>query len=157
MQKTEEIEPLTLQEAVTHVFEECRMVLPGIQALFGFQMIAVFSNRFAEKLTSRQQQMHGIAILLVIVAIVLVMLPAALHRRAEPKSVSAGFLRVASAALLAGMLFLALALSLDVFVVIGVLWPHPRVALAGAIGTLMLCVLVWEVYPSVYRRRRRAA
>jgi hypothetical protein len=26
--------------------EEARMVLPGIQALFGFQLIAVFNERF---------------------------------------------------------------------------------------------------------------
>lgn len=30
-------EALPLSEAVTHLLEECRMVLPGIQALFGFQ------------------------------------------------------------------------------------------------------------------------
>jgi len=27
----------TLSESVSHMLEECRMVLPGIQALFGFQ------------------------------------------------------------------------------------------------------------------------
>lgn len=31
-----------LPEIVTHLLEECRMVLPGIQALFGFQLVAVF-------------------------------------------------------------------------------------------------------------------
>jgi hypothetical protein len=32
------------QEAI----DEARMVLPGIQALFGFQLIAVFNERFAQ-------------------------------------------------------------------------------------------------------------
>ena len=37
-------------DTVTHLLEECRMVLPGIQALFGFQLIAVFNAAFWEKL-----------------------------------------------------------------------------------------------------------
>ena len=39
-----ECEPLRLNEEATHIFEECRMVLPGIQALFGFQLVAVFDS-----------------------------------------------------------------------------------------------------------------
>lgn len=39
-----------LSKSLTHVLEECRMVLPGIQALFGFQLIAVFNNDFHEVL-----------------------------------------------------------------------------------------------------------
>lgn len=34
------------------------MVSPGIQALFGFQLIAVFNSRFAEELTEREQRLH---------------------------------------------------------------------------------------------------
>ncbi len=43
-------EPLSLTQAAQVLLDECRMVLPGIQALFGFQLIAVFSPRFAEAL-----------------------------------------------------------------------------------------------------------
>ena len=32
---------LSLNDAATHVLEECRTVVPGMQALFGFQLIAV--------------------------------------------------------------------------------------------------------------------
>jgi hypothetical protein len=37
--------------------EEARMVLPGIQALFGFQLIAIFNERFKE-LTEDEQLIH---------------------------------------------------------------------------------------------------
>ena len=43
------------------------MVLPGIQALFGFQRIAVFNQGFDEKLTSGEQQLHFLALFLVAV------------------------------------------------------------------------------------------
>jgi hypothetical protein len=34
---TKNKEELSLDSAARHILEECRMVLPGIQALFGFQ------------------------------------------------------------------------------------------------------------------------
>ena len=34
------------------------MVLPGIQALFGFQLMAVFSPGFWERLDSSEQRLH---------------------------------------------------------------------------------------------------
>ena len=36
-----------LAERITHVLEELRVVLPGTQALLGFQLVAVFSTGFA--------------------------------------------------------------------------------------------------------------
>ena len=49
------IEKLTLEDALTHLLEECRMVLPGVQALFGFQLIVVFNRSFFLKLTFVEQ------------------------------------------------------------------------------------------------------
>jgi hypothetical protein len=43
------VEKLSLEDALTHLLEECRMVLPGVQALFGFQLIAVFNRSFFER------------------------------------------------------------------------------------------------------------
>jgi hypothetical protein len=62
--------------------EEARMVLPGMQALFGFQLIAVFNNRFGQ-LSFADQVVHFCAVLLVAVAIGLIMTPAAYHRQVE--------------------------------------------------------------------------
>lgn len=62
---------IDLAEAVTHLLEECRMVLPGIQALFGFQLIAVFNSRFAEDLTRTEQIFHLAAITSVAIAVAL--------------------------------------------------------------------------------------
>ena len=48
-------QPLSLTESATHLLNEGRMVLPGIQALFGFQLIAVFNQGFAQKLSAAEQ------------------------------------------------------------------------------------------------------
>jgi len=58
-----QVEPLS--DAVSHILEECRMVLPGIQALFGFQLIAVFNQTFWDKLQPHEQVIHFAAIYLV--------------------------------------------------------------------------------------------
>jgi len=52
------------EEEATHVLDEARMVLPGIQALFGFQLVAVFIQRFSSDLAPWQQLVHLIALYL---------------------------------------------------------------------------------------------
>ena len=59
-----ERQELSLNDAATHVLEECRTVVPGMQALFGFQLIAVFSATFKE-LSSAERTLHLAAIVLV--------------------------------------------------------------------------------------------
>src|SRR5216683_301777 len=58
----EQSEELSLSKAAQYLLEECRMVLPGIQALFGFQLVVVFSPGFSEKLTRPEQLVHFTAI-----------------------------------------------------------------------------------------------
>src|SRR5256885_1849786 len=70
-------QPESLDKQVDHIEQEARMLLPGIQALFGFQLIAVFNQRFDQVLSRTEQHIHLIALCLVAVAVVLVMGPAA--------------------------------------------------------------------------------
>src|SRR5438045_1935073 len=100
-------EELSLNDAATHVLEECRTVVPGMQALFGFQLIAVFNTGFREQLSSMERITHLTAIVLVTVSIALVMAPAALHRQMEPMAVSRRFIRISSGLLMASMAPLA--------------------------------------------------
>src|SRR5438128_2595950 len=94
--------------------EEARMVLPGIQALFGFQLIAVFNERFSQ-LPSAEQLAHFAATILIAVAIGLIMTPAAYHRQVEPGTVSSFFVGLASLLITAAMVPLMLGLCLEVY------------------------------------------
>jgi hypothetical protein len=58
-------EPLGLKDALTFALEEARIVVPGIQALFGFQLIAVFNYRFEEVFGPVAQRLHLAALVLV--------------------------------------------------------------------------------------------
>ena len=145
-------EEISLDAAAAHLLEECRMVLPGIQALFGFQLIAVFNQGFGEKLSHPQQLLHLAAIVLTTLAMALVMTPAALHRVAEPTSVSERFLWLASNVVLAGMFPLALAVGLDAYVVASIVLGNDALAGMLALALLVVFALLWLVLP---RRERR--
>jgi hypothetical protein len=146
-------EQLPLDSAATHILEECRMVLPGIQALFGFQLIAVFNEGFARRLSSNEQQLHFLSILLVVASIALVMAPAALHRQAEPRTVSERFLHVASRLLLWGMIPLAVGISLEVYLVGRLILDDGTLATAVAAGAFVLFLLFWLGLPLRERRK----
>ena len=146
-------EQLSLDQAATHLLEECRMVLPGIQALFGFQMIAVFNQRFATDLSRAEQRLHLAAIMLVVSAIILVMAPAAYHRQAEPRSVSEQFVRVSSRLLLWSMVPLAVSIGLDVFLVSRLVLQNTTVALVIAGAAMVITFAVWWLLPWVARSR----
>src|SRR5437879_8179202 len=83
-----EREPLT--ESVTHTVEEARMLIPGVTAFLGFQLVAVFNTAFAQKLTRDEQMVHVGAMFLTLVALLLLLTPAAYHRQAESGWVSQG-------------------------------------------------------------------
>jgi hypothetical protein len=142
----EKREELSLSKAAQYLLDECRMVLPGIQALFGFQLIAVFNSAFEGKLTPSQQRLHLLAIALVAIAIAIIMTPAALHRQKGPHEVTDTFVRVSSRLLLWSMAPLALSISLDFYLVSRIITGRPIVSLLGA-AMFALFLGLWFVLP----------
>ena len=148
----EEREAVSLSQAAEYLLEEARMVLPGLQALFGFQLIAVFSARFADDLTPAEQRLHLLAILLVVVAIALIMTPAAYHRQSDPTEVTATFLELSNRLLLWSMPPLAAAICFDFYLIARVILHSPLVAiLAAALAGVFL--FLWFILPRATRRR----
>ena len=147
-------EEMPLAKAAEQLLEECRMVLPGIQALFGFQLIAVFSDGFGKHLSDALQRVHLAATALTCVAVALVMTPAAYQRQTTPKSVSEHFLRLSSRLLVASMFPLAASISLEIFLVGYVIL---KSAWAAALAAALLAFLLgfWFVLPWLRRARPR--
>jgi hypothetical protein len=151
---SEERQELSLNDAASHLLEECRTVVPGMQALFGFQLIAVFTTGFNEQLSSSERMLHLAAIILVTIGIALVMAPAALHRQTEPLSVSRRFMRIASRLLMASMAPLAVGLCLDIYLVARVIVGTRGVAATVAVSLLGVFIVLWLLLPRLSRRRR---
>ena len=145
--KSERVEKIPLSEAVTHLLEECRMVLPGIQALFGFQLIVVFNPAFQEKLSMTERGLHLIAIGLIIVAIAMVMAPAAYHRQKDPQSVSEAFIAVATRLLLYSMFPLMIALGLEFFLIARVITGHLVLSVLLTLLSVTIFSTLWFILP----------
>jgi hypothetical protein len=148
-------EEVKLDSAASHLLEECRMVLPGIQALFGFQLIAVFNEGFAQKLSSGEQALHLAAIVLVTVAIALVMAPVAIHRWTSLRAVTERFIWMASQLLLFSMAPLVIGLCLDVYLVARVIADSIVGGVAAATALLAVFIALWVVLP--WRERGKQA
>lgn len=127
-------EELSLSKAAEYLLEECRMVLPGIQALFGFQLVAIFNQRFGELLSAAEQKLHLLAIALVAVAVALVMSPAAYHRQVGPRLLTERFLNISTRLLLWSMLPLAVGICIDFYLI-------ARIILDGFIATILTAAL----------------
>ena len=140
-------EDLPLTEVMTHLLEECRMVLPGIQALFGFQLIAVFNSSFSEKLTSTEQYLHLAAIGLVAIAVALVMAPAAYHRQTHPMEATKDFIQVATRLLLSSMIPLMFGICLDFFIIARLILNSRRLSLLLSLFLLSVFSTLWFLYP----------
>ena len=132
------------------------MVLPGIQALFGFQLIAVFNDGFEKKLSEPQQLLHYAASVLITIAIALVMAPAAIHRQTSQREVSERFIWRASQLLVASMLPLAIAVSLEVYLVGVVIGLADALAMAWAALIFATFLCLWMAFP-LWERRHMAA
>ena len=139
-------EELPLTKAAEYLLEECRMILPGIQALFGFQLISVFNQTFEQKLSAGEQQLHLVAIILIVIAIAMVMTPAAYHRETGGKTVSETFLRVSTRLVVVSMIPLALGICIDFYLVARIITGGYAIPLV-AVPLFLIFVLLWFVLP----------
>ena len=144
------MEAESLHQQAQQTIEEARMVLPGIQALFGFQLIAIFNNRFQE-LTSNEQYLHFSSLLLVAVAIALIMTPAAYHRIVERGTVSQFFVNLASRLIATAMIPLMLAIALEVLLLGRLIVGKGWASFAAAGSTLAVFGYLWFLYPLLKR------
>ncbi len=145
-QDDEPNERLPLSKAAQLLLEECRMILPGIQALFGFQLIAVFNSRFSELLSPAEQKLHLLAIGLVGIAIALIMSPAAYHRQNGPGQITARFIRVSTRLVLCSMPPLAISLCAELYLVSRII-VGSTISLLLAGLQLIVCGFLWFVVP----------
>lgn len=148
-------EKLGLKGIMRNILEESRMVLPGIQALFGFQLIAVFNDNF-DALDSLDKDVHLIALLLSILAIGCLMAPASYHRLVERDSVSDHLVKFSSKLLCIGLIPLVMSLSLDAYVVCKAITDSTNHGVVAGLFSFTFLGLLWYAVPQMERRKRKA-
>src|SRR5216110_3457832 len=68
-----------LNEEIRHVLTEIRMVLPGAQALLGFQLITFVLSDF-DKLAYSLKVINSLSLIMMCLSVIGLMTPAAYHR-----------------------------------------------------------------------------
>ena len=142
-----------LSDKIKHVLTECRVVLPGAQALLGFQFICVLTESF-DRLPNLSKYIHLAALGLNALTIVLLITPAAYHRLVERGEETEHFHRFASKILVVALVPLALGLAGDVYVVVQKVTASQLVSVVSA---LVVLAVFWELWfgLTLYRRTQR--
>ena len=140
-------ESLPLSKAATLVLDESRMILPGIQALFGFQLIAVFNDTFTEKLSVFEQRLHLFAIALVVITTMIIMTQAVFHRQTGVKHVANEFIHIATRLMLISMFPLATSVCLEFYLISRVILNDVWLSLLFSLGLFALFLFLWIGLP----------
>jgi putative Mn2+ efflux pump MntP len=147
-------EKSSLEEKIQTLLTESRVILPGVQALLGFQLAAMLTDKF-ETLPEHLRQLHLGGLLLIAIAIILLIAPAAYHRLAadgEPREDVDSF---GAKVVLGALVPLALGLSADLYIVVAMQAGSGGWALSLALAALAGFLLLWGVFPVAARRWRR--
>jgi len=145
-----EMEKTPLKDRVEQVLTEARVVLPGVQALLGFQLATILMEGF-DKLPQSSKYIHLISLILMGLCVILLMTPAAYHRIVERGEDTESFHRVASALLLVTMIPLPMGICGDLFVVLRKVTNSISLSLGVALLTLVFFYALWFGFPG-YRR-----
>lgn len=105
-----------LTTRVKQVLIECRIVLPGAQALLGFQLIIMWMTSFY-KVPQVWKILHLASLVAVAISTILLITPAAYHRIVEQGEDSEMLHHITAHLLLGAMVFLALGVCGDFYVV----------------------------------------
>jgi Family of unknown function (DUF6328) len=150
----EDLHHESLEEEATHATDEARMVLPGVQAILGFQLVAGFNQRFQD-LTEGRQVLHLAAFLSLALAMTLIMAPAAYHRQAERGCVTRRFVDFASLLLTLSLVPLMVGVVIDTYLLVWLVVRTELPSLSIAGGVLVVLVAFWFVVPQLALQARR--
>jgi hypothetical protein len=153
--KEDAVEDTPLEQRIVEVLTEARVLLPGAQALLGFQLAIVLMETF-ERLPERAQVVHLLSLGLVALATIVLMAPAAYHRIVERGRDSERFHEFASRMLLLALALLGPGFSGDLYVVLERAG-HPQAALPAAVAALVVFYAAWFGVMLWLRRRRAPA
>jgi uncharacterized protein DUF6328 len=144
----------SLHSKIEQMLTEARVILPGAQALLGFQLIIMMTKAF-EQFPRGVQRVHLIALANIVLSIVLLIAPAAIHRVAFDGTDDPKLHLVGSRIITIALLPLACAIACDMGVALFKLYGNTAIAPLGATLAGMLLIGLWYLLPLGVRRGLR--
>ena len=139
---------------VEHMLTGSRVLLPGAQALFGFQLTVLLTAAF-DKLPESSKLAHAFALCSIALAVILLMAPAALHRITFDGRNTERFHTMGARFVVAAAVPLALGISADIYVAVAKALASTAIGVAVACALAALLAALWFVQPLALRHRRR--
>lgn len=141
-----------LKKDADQILQGIRIVLPGTQALMGFQFIAIFNGVF-QQLPTSLKQLHFVTLLFTILCTLLLIAPVAFQQIGEEGSATRQFLLFTRKMLAAAMAFLLLSVTGEVYIASRLIdIPEPWSVVTSA-AVFLSGSFLWFLYSVLYRQK----
>lgn len=142
-----------IDRELMELLNELRVAIPGIQILFAFLLTVPFAFGFGE-ITTFQRDVYFVALLCAALASALLIAPSAQHRILFRQRDKARLLQRANVLAIAGLTFLALAITAVILLITDVLFSTAAVVVVSVAIALVFAAL-WYVQPLMRRREKQ--
>jgi hypothetical protein len=146
----DESEDERLDRNLGELLQELRVALPGVQVLFAFLLAVPFQSGFAEQITAFEEKVYFGTLICTAISAALLISPTAYHRLTFHLQQKRELVRLANRLAIAGLAFLALAMTGAIVLITDVLFGPAATVVFGA-GALAMFVVLWGLLP--LRRR----
>jgi Family of unknown function (DUF6328) len=151
----QEEEPTPLTAKIDQMLTEARIILPGAQALLGFQLTVTLTRTFGQ-LPQSLKLVHVASLCAVAVAIILLMTPAALHRISFAGEDTSSFFTIGSWFVIVAPAPLAFGIAGDLYVASTTAAGSLTVGAVLSLAVFALLACLWYILPVLLRARRAA-
>jgi hypothetical protein len=127
------------------LLNELRIALPGVQILFAFLLAVPFAQGF-ERVTSTQRTLFYATLLATAASTICLIAPSATHRLRFHKGDRAFIIESASRYMIAGLVFLAIAIVLAIAMVTDFLYDH-WITWAAPSAIALALIVIWFARP----------
>ncbi len=150
-QLDDELDRDELRERYYGLLQELRVLLPGVQILVAFLLVAPFSNRFPE-LDATGRDLYGVALASGVLAVIAFSAPTVFHR-VGPRRSRSERLQWGIRLTRLGLVFLAVSLTSAIVVVFRLVFGEATAVIAG-LAIAAALVGMWLVLPLEARSSR---
>ena len=150
-----EREERKVDRQMIELLNELRIALPGVQILFAFLLTVPFSVRFAD-LTVFQRDVYYVTLVAAMLSAACLIAPSAAHRLRFHQGERAWIVESANELMIAGLVFLAIALGCSALLITDMMFDGARVWIySGALAAIVIGL--WFGRPLVRRLRGKSS
>jgi hypothetical protein len=138
---------------IEQMLTEARVILPGAQALIGFQLVVTMTKTFSQ-LAPAEQHIHFASLCAVTLSVMLLITPAAVHRMTFGGQDVLRFHQIGSIVVTLALIPLALGIAGDFYLAATRMVENRAISAIAASITLLTLAIFWYVVPLLLRCRR---